>query len=108
MPASSSGACFIVLLSQWNFTALCWPLIPPFNSNMWSCRYGAWRVNGVLSVARAIGDRKLKQWVIGRPDVAEFELTGSQEYLVLGCDGLWDVLTPEKVRFNHVIAVAQC
>ena len=23
--------------------------------------YGAWRVNGVLSVARAIGDRKLKQ-----------------------------------------------
>ena len=60
-------------------------------------RYGAWRVNGVLSVARAIGDRKLKQWVIGRPDVAEFDLTDSQEYLVLGCDGLWDVLTPEKV-----------
>lgn len=59
--------------------------------------YGAWRVNGVLSVARAIGDRKLKQWVIGRPDVAVFDLDGTEEYLVLGCDGLWDVLTPDKV-----------
>ena len=58
--------------------------------------YGAWRVNGVLSVARAIGDRKLKQWVIGRPDIAEFDLDGTEEYLVLGCDGLWDVMTPEK------------
>ncbi len=53
-------------------------------------------MNGVLSVARAIGDRKLKQWVIGRPDVAVFDLDGTEEYLVLGCDGLWDVLTPDK------------
>ena len=51
----------------------------------------------MLSVARAVGDRKLKQWVIGTPDVHEFDLDGTEEYLVLGCDGLWDVLTPEKV-----------
>eukprot|EP00042_Codosiga_hollandica_P025599 m.115477 g.115477 ORF g.115477 m.115477 type:complete len:433 (+) comp51918_c0_seq2:175-1473(+) len=59
--------------------------------------YGAWRVNGVLSVARAFGDRKLKQWVIGKPDINVFDLDGTEEYLVIGCDGLWDVLTPDKV-----------
>eukprot|EP00050_Salpingoeca_kvevrii_P005779 m.285592 g.285592 ORF g.285592 m.285592 type:complete len:399 (+) comp11412_c0_seq1:265-1461(+) len=59
--------------------------------------YGAWRVNGVLSVARAIGDKKLKQWVIGDPDVAEFDLDGTEEYLILGCDGLWDVMDNDKV-----------
>ena len=60
-------------------------------------RYGAWRVNGVLSVARAIGDRKLKQWVIGNPDVNTFDLDGTEDYLIIGCDGLWDVMTPDKV-----------
>lgn len=59
--------------------------------------YGAWRVNGILSVARAIGDRKLKQWVIGRPDVNTFDLDGTEEYLILGCDGLWDVMDNAKV-----------
>lgn len=59
--------------------------------------YGAWRVNGVLSVARAIGDKKLKEWVIGDPDVAEFDLDGTEEYLILACDGLWDVMDEEKV-----------
>ena len=60
-------------------------------------RYGAWRVNGVLSVARAFGDRKLKQWVIGTPDIRSFDLHGDESYLVLACDRLCDVLTPEKV-----------
>ena len=60
-------------------------------------RYGAWRVNGVLSVARAIGDRKLKEWVIGDPDVASFDLDGTEEYLIVACDGLWDVMDEEKV-----------
>mmetsp|Transcript_20321 Transcript_20321/g.52703 ORF Transcript_20321/g.52703 Transcript_20321/m.52703 type:complete len:374 (+) Transcript_20321:52-1173(+) len=59
--------------------------------------YGAWRVNGVLSVARAIGDKKLKEWVIGDPDVAEFDLDGTEEYLILACDGLWDVMDEAKV-----------
>lgn len=59
--------------------------------------YGAWRVNGVLAVARAIGDKKLKQWVIGMPDVSEFELNDTADYIVIGCDGLWDVMDKDKV-----------
>ncbi len=54
----------------------------------------------MLSVARAIGDRKLKQWVIGRPDVREFDLDGTEEYLIIGCDGLWDVMTSDKVTLR--------
>jgi protein phosphatase 1E len=41
--------------------------------------FGTWRVNGQLSVARAIGDRALKKWVIGTPDTATFELDGTEE-----------------------------
>lgn len=59
--------------------------------------HGAWRVNGTLSVARAIGDRKLKKWVIGKPDITVTELDGTEDYMVLACDGLWDVMKPEDV-----------
>lgn len=59
--------------------------------------YGAWRVNGVLSVARAIGDKKLKQWVVGDPDVAEFDLDGTEDFLLIACDGLWDVMDSDNI-----------
>lgn len=59
--------------------------------------YGAWRVNGVLSVARAIGDKKLKQWVVGDPDVASFDLDGTEDFLLIACDGLWDVMDSQKI-----------
>ena len=55
-------------------------------------------------MARAIGDRKLKQWVIGNPDVSAFDLDGTEDYLIIGCDGLWDVMTPDKVC--HVVPVS--
>lgn len=54
-------------------------------------------MNGVLSVARAIGDKKLKKWVIGKPDVATHDLDDKCEFLVLACDGLWDVMSQEEV-----------
>jgi len=59
--------------------------------------YGAWRVNGILSVARAIGDKKLKQWVIGEPGVNSFDLDGTEEFVVIACDGLWDVMDNDSV-----------
>ena len=58
---------------------------------------GAWRVNGNLSVSRAIGDAKDKQFVVGQADVATFDLDGSEDYLVVACDGVWDVLSGEEV-----------
>ena len=58
---------------------------------------GAWRVNGTLSVSRAIGDAKEKKFVIGEADVAEVNLDGTEDYLVLACDGVWDVVDGEEM-----------
>ena len=38
--------------------------------------FGAWRVNGSLSVSRAIGDVEHKPYICGDPDVIEYEFDG--------------------------------
>ncbi|XP_025057313.1 protein phosphatase 1F [Alligator sinensis] len=53
-----------------------------------------WRVNGTLAVSRAIGDIYQKPYVSGSADVDSFELTGSEDYLVLACDGFFDTVKP--------------
>lgn len=51
---------------------------------------GGWRIHGVLSVSRSIGDAHLKDWVPAEPDTKTLTLTPDMEYLVLASDGLWD------------------
>ncbi|KAL3339363.1 hypothetical protein AABB24_028137 [Solanum stoloniferum] len=51
---------------------------------------GGWRVHGVLTVSRSIGDAHLKDWVPAEPDIKTLILTPDMEYLVLASDGLWD------------------
>lgn len=51
---------------------------------------GAWRVHGVLSVSRSIGDAHLKDWVLAEPDTKILRLTSDMEFLVLASDGLWE------------------
>ena len=58
---------------------------------------GTWRVNGNLSVSRAIGDVKDKKYVIGEGDVSRTVMTGSEEYLVVACDGVWDVVDDQEL-----------
>ena len=53
------------------------------------------RVEGVLAVSRAMGDFSLKPYVTASPDLIEYELTDDDLYLVLGSDGVWDVVTNE-------------
>ncbi|CDF39494.1 unnamed protein product [Chondrus crispus] len=57
---------------------------------------GTFRVNGVLAVSRAIGDPELKQFIIPRPDIFRFSLSGHEEFLVLASDGLWDNISDEE------------
>lgn len=84
-------------------------------------------MNGELAVARAIGDadykgRGLEQhtWrfpndhpgtfsadlVVPHPSVLELELTPDDQFLILACDGLWDVLPEDEVRL--LVAAFRC
>ncbi|KAI3433142.1 Protein-serine/threonine phosphatase [Psidium guajava] len=51
---------------------------------------GSWRVHGILSVSRSIGDAHLKQWVMAEPDTRVLHLAVDMEFLVLASDGLWE------------------
>ncbi|KAG5493989.1 hypothetical protein JKF63_01822 [Porcisia hertigi] len=59
-----------------------------------------------LAVTRAIGDAGFKlakytdgklSGVIATPETSVTRLTDEDEFLVIGCDGLWDVMTYEEV-----------
>ncbi|XP_062942277.1 protein phosphatase 1F [Cynocephalus volans] len=56
-----------------------------------------WRVNGTLAVSRAIGDIFQKPYVSGEADTASRELAGSEDYLLLACDGFFDVIPHQEV-----------
>ncbi|WCJ38556.1 Protein phosphatase 2C family protein [Euphorbia peplus] len=51
---------------------------------------GGWRVHGILSVTRSIGDAHLKDWVVAEPDTMILQLSSDMEFLVLASDGLWE------------------
>lgn len=71
---------------------------------------GGWvefnRVNGNLALSRALGDfvfkrneskRVEEQIVIAKPDVTITNMTTDFEFILLACDGIWDVLTNQEV-----------
>lgn len=53
---------------------------------------GKWRVNGRLAVTRSFGDESLKPVVIAEPEIIRYPLAGDEEFLMLSCDGLYDVM----------------
>jgi protein phosphatase PTC1 len=55
------------------------------------------RVNGQLEVTRSIGDQLMKAYVISTPHTSVTLLDDQFKYLVLGCDGIWDVLDDQFV-----------
>ncbi|NP_001304629.1 probable protein phosphatase 2C 13 [Glycine max] len=58
-------------------------------------------LNGYLSVTRALGDWDLKlplgsaSPLIAEPDVQVVTLTEDDEFLIIGCDGIWDVISSQ-------------
>jgi len=72
-------------------------------------RAGGWveynRVNGNLALSRALGDFVFKrntsmkpdeQMVIALPDVETKDVSEDWEFIILACDGIWDVLSNEE------------
>lgn len=62
------------------------------------------RVNGMLSLTRAIGDFDFKmnkdlplaeQAITAAPDVTVNSLTNADDFIIIACDGVWDVLNNE-------------
>jgi len=65
------------------------------------------RVNGNLAVSRALGDFVYKdtphlpehaQKVSAEADITIFERSAEDEFIVLACDGIWDVVSCDNVR----------
>lgn len=65
------------------------------------------RVNGSLAVSRALGDYEYKcvegrgpceQLVSPEPEIYSRERCEKDEYVVLACDGIWDVMTNDELR----------
>ncbi|XP_068335846.1 probable protein phosphatase 2C 49 [Pyrus communis] len=58
-------------------------------------------LNGVLSVTRALGDWDMKfprgssSPLIAEPEFRQVVLTEDDEFLIIGCDGIWDVMSSQ-------------
>jgi protein phosphatase 2C len=60
------------------------------------------RVQGILAVSRAIGDRILAPYVSDVPEFQSKMIENDDLFMVIASDGLWDVLSNEDVgRFVH-------
>jgi len=55
-----------------------------------------WRISG-LSVSRAFGDFDSVPYVTHIPDIYRYMLDKKDKFIVMACDGLWDVLTNDEV-----------
>lgn len=49
------------------------------------------RVDGQLAVARAFGDKTLKEHLSSEPDVAVEFIDDETEFVILASDGIWKV-----------------
>jgi len=56
------------------------------------------RVNGLLAISRALGDHMLKpnEVVSASPYTRDTEILPGDDYLLLACDGVWDVMEDQE------------
>eukprot|EP00658_Telonema_sp_P-2_P043888 TRINITY_DN31763_c0_g1_i1.p1 TRINITY_DN31763_c0_g1~~TRINITY_DN31763_c0_g1_i1.p1 ORF type:complete len:351 (+),score=66.79 TRINITY_DN31763_c0_g1_i1:148-1200(+) len=66
---------------------------------------GHHRINGNLNLSRALGDLKYKQsahlgWaeqmITSCPDLVEEALTSQDEFVIMACDGVWDLMSNQE------------
>jgi protein phosphatase 1L len=55
-----------------------------------------------LSVSRSFGDHISSKYVTYKPDIYKYKLSRGDKFLVIACDGLWDVCSNDEV-INFVI-----
>ena len=64
------------------------------------------RVNGNLNLSRALGDLEYKknpglkpaeQLITAMPDVKTKQMKAEDAFLIMGCDGIWEIMTQEEI-----------
>lgn len=55
------------------------------------------RVNGILAVSRAFGDKGLSEFITAEPHYSKTLLEAKHTYLVLASDGLFDAVGPDEI-----------
>lgn len=58
---------------------------------------GVYRVNRVLAVSRAFGNRTLRSVIIPDADIFERTISNLDDFLIIASDGLWDVLSLKDI-----------
>jgi len=54
------------------------------------------RVNGQIIITRSLGDHLMKEFIIGDPYMSHEKLTEKDNFLIVACDGLWDVVEDQQ------------
>eukprot|EP01130_Rhizamoeba_saxonica_P017450 TRINITY_DN8465_c0_g1_i1.p1 TRINITY_DN8465_c0_g1~~TRINITY_DN8465_c0_g1_i1.p1 ORF type:complete len:471 (-),score=119.45 TRINITY_DN8465_c0_g1_i1:99-1511(-) len=64
-------------------------------------KYGIYRVNGKIAVARALGDAKYQnRGITYEPDIIEKKIQDDNLFILMACDGVW-----EKIENEHAISL---
>ena len=65
-------------------------------------------VNGQLAVSRALGDTPLHPYVSSDPEIhgpLNLDTEARNQFVVLACDGVWDVLTDEEATRYYLSSI---
>jgi len=54
------------------------------------------RVNGQIIITRSLGDHLMKEFIIGDPFLNYQKLNEKDTWLIVACDGLWDVVEDQQ------------
>jgi len=62
-----------------------------------------WRIKD-LSLSRAFGDLECTPFVTHMPQVYKYRISSQDKFIIMGCDGLWDVVSnQEAVNFINTL-----
>jgi serine/threonine protein phosphatase PrpC len=50
-----------------------------------------------LSVSRAFGDLDSLPYITSQPDIFRYELLSNDKFMIIACDGLWDIMSNQEV-----------
>ncbi|BFU22502.1 leucine rich repeat / protein phosphatase 2C domain containing protein [Entamoeba histolytica HM-1:IMSS-B] len=56
----------------------------------------AGRVNGELAISRSFGDIQNSPIVSAVPEIREYDIMANDEFVIVACDGVWDVVSNQK------------